>query len=363
MTNSQANEALDGNVSANISCITNEEHEDKTYDFIKNGFVIGDVYLNDAGEYCQDVTIDSSVYVKQYINEYGKHEVPNTVVEPVIHFTYDKEEGQWVIEEGTWELDIELKCEIPDEPDKPVDPEDPDKPVNPEDPDKPVTPAAPTAPKTLDELNAILGSLKDQAVLLDCQNTSRNHKDMALGLLDGTFIIGEVEGNAKDGYSVLVIVSGEGYLNTYANTYGAHSLSGAKTGTIRLEFKDGKWTLASELPVKFALMCKSSSSSSSSSSGGSSGGNARTTTDSAYRNAAGKAGKWIFEGNLFTKTDGTLPSNEYLKIGNTIYGFYTNGYAINFKHKEKYTDEAIAARGGYKDADGTWKLCGWMVDD
>ena len=341
LTNSQANEALDGNVSANISCITNEEHEDKTYDFIKNGFVIGDVYLNDAGEYCQDVTIDSSVYVKQYINEYGKHEVPNTVAEPVIHFTYDKEEGQWVIEEGTWELDIELKCEIP------------------EDPDKPVTPAAPTAPKTLDELNAILGSLKDQAVLLDCQNTSRNHKDMALGLLDGTFIIGEVEGNAKDGYSVLVIVSGEGYLNTYANTYGTHSLSGAKTGTIRLEFKDGKWTLASELPVKFALMCKSSSSSSSSSSGGSSGGNARSTTDSAYRNAAGKAGKWIFEGNLFTKTDGTLPSNEYLKIGDTIYGFYTNGYAINYKHKEKYTDEAIAARGGYKDADGTWKLCGW----
>lgn len=37
------------------------------------------------------------------------------------------------------------------------------------------------------------------------------------------------------------------------------------------------------------------------------------------------------------------PSNEYLKIGGSIYGFYTHGIAIGFDHTERYTEEAIAA--------------------
>lgn len=53
------------------------------------------------------------------------------------------------------------------------------------------------------------------------------------------------------------------------------------------------------------------------------------------------------------------PSNEYLKIGGSIYGFYTHGIAIGFDHTERYTEEAIAAGGGYRDAEGTWRLNGW----
>ena len=76
-------------------------------------------------------------------------------------------------------------------------------------------------------------------------------------------------------------------------------------------------------------------------------------------NAAGKSGRWILEGGEFTEDNGRLPSNEYLKIGDTIYGFYTYGFAIDFDRPEYYTDAAIQAKGGYRDATGTWRLNGW----
>ena len=90
-----------------------------------------------------------------------------------------------------------------------------------------------------------------------------------------------------------------------------------------------------------------------------------TTTRGRATNAAGKSGHWILEGGEFTEDNGKLPSNEYLKIGDTIYGFYTYGFAIDFDRPEYYTDEAIQARGGYRDASGTWRLNGWwfLYDD
>ena len=84
-----------------------------------------------------------------------------------------------------------------------------------------------------------------------------------------------------------------------------------------------------------------------------------TSTRGRATNAAGKTGRWILEGGEFTEDNGRLPSNEYLKIGDTIYGFYTYGFAIDFDRPEYYTDEAIQAKGGYRDATGTWRLNGW----
>ena len=84
-----------------------------------------------------------------------------------------------------------------------------------------------------------------------------------------------------------------------------------------------------------------------------------TSTRGKATNAAGKSGRWILEGGEFTEDNGRLPSNEYLKIGDTIYGFYTYGFAIDFDRPEYYTDVAIQAKGGYRDATGTWRLNGW----
>ena len=84
-----------------------------------------------------------------------------------------------------------------------------------------------------------------------------------------------------------------------------------------------------------------------------------TSTRGKATNAAGKSGRWILEGGEFTEDNGRLPSNEYLKIGDTIYGFYTYGFAIDFDRPEYYTNAAIQAKGGYRDATGTWRLNGW----
>ena len=78
-------------------------------------------------------------------------------------------------------------------------------------------------------------------------------------------------------------------------------------------------------------------------------------------NAAGKTGEWVLEGNQFTEQNGYIPSREYLKIDGNIYGFYSRGYAIGSEHGHYYTSEAIAAAGGYRDAQGAWNLNGWWV--
>ena len=93
--------------------------------------------------------------------------------------------------------------------------------------------------------------------------------------------------------------------------------------------------------------------------GGGGGGGSHSSVRTKATNAAGKSGRWILEGGEFTEDNGRLPSNEYLKIGDTIYGFYTYGFAIDFDRPEYYTDEAIQAKGGYRDAKGTWRLNGW----
>ena len=78
-------------------------------------------------------------------------------------------------------------------------------------------------------------------------------------------------------------------------------------------------------------------------------------------NAAGKTGEWVLEGNQFTEQNGYIPSREYLKIDGNIYGFYSRGYAIGSEHGHYYTSEAIAAAGGYRDAQGAWNLNGWWI--
>ena len=61
------------------------------------------------------------------------------------------------------------------------------------------------------------------------------------------------------------------------------------------------------------------------------------------------------------RKNGYIPSREYLKIDGNIYGFYSRGYAIGSEHGHYYTSEAIAAAGGYRDAQGAWNLNGWWI--
>ena len=54
--------------------------------------------------------------------------------------------------------------------------------------------------------------------------------------------------------------------------------------------------------------------------------------------ADGKHGRWILEGGEFTEDNGRLPSNEYLKIGDTIYGFYT---PVSYTHLTLPTNREV----------------------
>ncbi len=100
-----------------------------------------------------------------------------------------------------------------------------------------------------------------------------------------------------------------------------------------------------------------------STSSGSSGSSGSTTTISHVRNVNnGKTGHWILEGALLTLPNGSHPSNEYLDVDGEIWAFYTYGYAVNKRHTQYYTDEAISAVGNIPRVTGTWDTIGWWFE-
>ncbi len=97
-------------------------------------------------------------------------------------------------------------------------------------------------------------------------------------------------------------------------------------------------------------------------SGSSSSGSSSSSSSGTYTDDSGKTGQWHLDGSLFTRSDGYIPSYEYLDIDGQIWYFYKNGYAVNRKYTQYYAEEAIAAAGNIPEAAGTWKLCGWWFE-
>ena len=122
--------------------------------------------------------------------------------------------------------------------------------------DAPTPPSKPTP-------GQVAGLLKE-AVKIDCVNTEIDpeHADKTYDLISGTYSIGNVQGNATDGYTSVVTVlkkyAGQ-YVSKYDSEIGVdHSLDPADQTdqTITLEYKDGKWAVqAGSAPVTFTVKC------------------------------------------------------------------------------------------------------------
>lgn len=113
----------------------------------------------------------------------------------------------------------------------------------------------PDAP-TSDEVTELLNN----AVKVDCTNETANHADKTYGLINESFTIGNVEGNADSGYTVKVTVSPAKYVDAYNTDTGVtHTLApdaqGSKTITLKYNATTPTWEAASTIPVTFTTVC------------------------------------------------------------------------------------------------------------
>lgn len=113
----------------------------------------------------------------------------------------------------------------------------------------------PDAP-TSDEVTKLLNN----AVKVDCTNTEVSHADKTYGLINESFTIGNVEGNADSGYTVKVTVKPAKYVDAYNTDIATgHTLvdgQDSKTITLKYHATTKAWEAVSTIPVTFTVVCE-----------------------------------------------------------------------------------------------------------
>ena len=92
-------------------------------------------------------------------------------------------------------------------------------------------------------------------VSVECSTKPADHAKETYDLKKDTFTIGEVEGNATDGYTCEITVTADSYVSSYVATHGAHTLTGDNTKKFTLAWVSGKW-VAKEGGVTFPVQCE-----------------------------------------------------------------------------------------------------------
>ena len=117
-----------------------------------------------------------------------------------------------------------------------------------------VNDSTPTAPS-----NDTVNSIVDGAVVtVNCTNSEVAHADSSYALLNGSFTVGDVQGDASNGYTVGVTVAPDAYVTAYnTDVASGHSLSPAsQSGTITLAYNAAAkvWEVQSGKPVTFTVL-------------------------------------------------------------------------------------------------------------
>ena len=98
-------------------------------------------------------------------------------------------------------------------------------------------------------------------VTLDCVNDKVSHNDKVYEtLLDGSFTVGDVQGNASDGYTVEVSISADKYVADYnTNVTSGHSPNEGESGleSITLTYDGSNWQVGDTKAVTFEIKCDS----------------------------------------------------------------------------------------------------------
>ena len=218
-----------------VDCVNADvSHADQTYALIDDSYEIGAVEGNAEDGYTCTVTIFAADYVVQYNIYTGvTHELdPAGQTSKTVTLAYD-EDTSWTPEDGAVPVTFTVKC---------------------------VTPPSPPVKPTENAVKTLLG---EAAVKIDCVNTGLSHADGTYGLIDGSFTVGNVEGNATGLFTCTVTIQAAKYVDEYNKTNAGHSLATgealSKTITLKYDAAKTTWTVpANAAPVVFQVVCSTS---------------------------------------------------------------------------------------------------------
>ena len=220
-----------------VECVNETgAHSAKTYHLTAGD--IGNITAptkNSDGKYTVNVTIKADEYVKQYSTDIGvSHNLKTGAASSqTIILTYNATDGKWKATGTAPYVTFVVEHEV--------------------------TPPAPTAP-TEDEL------AQDSAfgVKLKCVTNSKEHGPFDTKAVKGTFTVGEVAGNAQDGYTCEVIIRTDPYVTSgvYVNHCNGvkHIAVAEKVGALLRYDTDGKiWEVVPNkdgVAATIETMCK-----------------------------------------------------------------------------------------------------------
>ena len=192
----------------------------KGYALIADSYTRGTVVENTDGGYTYAVTIKSEKYVNQFDTDTGSAHTPKDDEATVVLEYKDK---AWAVKSGK-PVSFNVACVTEIVP-----------------PEKPVP--------------ADLGSF----IKVVCTTKKDVHGTAIYPLHEGRYAIGEVEGNAKDGYTCTITIEAAGYVATYSNAKGeehtlVHENDASKTVTLTWDSAAKDWSRPDD--VTFEVKCE-----------------------------------------------------------------------------------------------------------
>ena len=190
------------------------------YALIADSYTRGTVVENTDGGYTYAVTIKSEKYVNQFDTDTGAAHTPKDDEATVVLEYKDK---AWTVKSGK-PVSFNVACVTEIVP-----------------PEKPVP--------------ADLGSF----IKVVCTTKKDVHGTAIYPLHEGRYAIGEVEGNAKDGYTCTITIEAAGYVATYSNAKGeehtlVHENDASKTVTLTWDSEAKDWSRPDD--VTFEVKCE-----------------------------------------------------------------------------------------------------------
>ena len=192
----------------------------KGYALIADSYTRGTVVENTDGGYTYAVTIKSEKYVNQFDTDTGSAHTPKDDEATVV---LEYKDEAWTAKSGK-PVSFNVACATEIVP-----------------PEKPVP--------------ADLGSF----IKVICTTKKDVHGTAIYPLHEGRYAIGEVEGNAKDGYTCTITIEAAGYVATYSNAKGeehtlVHENDASKTVTLTWDSAAKDWSRPDD--VTFEVKCK-----------------------------------------------------------------------------------------------------------
>lgn len=225
-----------GENAVKVECETDStKHPAKFYELTKNSLTIPELpSWSDSKGYYIDVAVAADDYVDDYETAYGTHTLKSESPQTITLY-YDRDTKEWSPDDDAAAPYVTFVVEHE------------------------VTPPEPTAP-TEDEL------AQDPAfgVELKCVTNSREHGPFDTKAVKGTFTVGEVAGNAQDGYTCEVIIRTDPYVTSdvYVNHCNGvkHTAVAEKVGALLRYDTDGKtWEVVPNkdgVAATIETMCK-----------------------------------------------------------------------------------------------------------